>query len=164
MVAPGADRLAALEALRAKYVELCAMREERERLEAAGLMRFEGDALAARSARGRALAARFPGVLRELDHCDARTLRARLRDVEQELAAARAGGPGSLERHWIAVMLDFHRLWCDELAARRSRGRARAQGSAAEWIWAEIARRHGVTVAEARALVFPDAGPPRANA
>jgi hypothetical protein len=53
-----------------KYRALIALRIEREHLEARGIFKLHGHAAKARQRRGRVLARRFPGALRELDGLD----------------------------------------------------------------------------------------------
>ncbi|MEZ4273449.1 MAG: hypothetical protein R3C68_19040 [Myxococcota bacterium] len=101
-----------------KYRCMVPMRQARETLEQAGILRFEGDDLQDRRRASRALAQRFPGALRELDVCDASLLEQRLVDVEAECAEMRATGRAVPSRLWVRMMLDFHALLREGLAIK----------------------------------------------
>ncbi len=107
---------AALQALADKYRALIALRLEREALEARGVFALDGAAGRARKQRGRRLARRFPGALRELDELTVAQLEQRLAEVEAELVGA---GRGQGARRWVLVMLDFHALLVEALAIKR---------------------------------------------
>lgn len=103
----------ALAGLEEKYAGLVALRREREAAEAAGRSAFEPETGGARVAAFRALAARFPGALRQLDAFDAEALEARRAAV----ATARAAGGAGMAR-WIAITLDYHAVVRETLAVK----------------------------------------------
>jgi hypothetical protein len=97
---PGAPTREVLDALAEKYRALLALRTRRD----------SGGAPATR-AELRALAARFPGCLRELDTLGRDELGRRAAAV----AATATGGPGEPWMDWIAA---YHALMADALSAR----------------------------------------------
>ena len=111
--------VAALGELREKYRELLSMRHEREALERRGISSFTGEALRQRNARGRALARRFPGALRELDVLDSASIERRLDGIDEELVWARAHPDARTPRtRWLRVILDFHGMLLQALAIK----------------------------------------------
>lgn len=163
-----------LERLLHKYRTLQALRARRDRVEATGGAGFEPDERAARGRAFRALAAEFPGALRELEVLPTEVLAERADAVAAELAAAVADParvrPGRL---WVAVVLDFHDLLRELLALRLAlaRGEPAAAdaatidrvrhppgGRVVALVWQDLSARHGLTTDELRGLVFR---PPR---
>jgi hypothetical protein len=111
---------AALGALIEKYAELDALCREREAAMAAGLARLTGEAGARRRQRGRALAARFPGALRELEHLDRVAVAARLADLQAERAEAWLRPRRQVARRlWVRLVLEYHEALRDGLRIRR---------------------------------------------
>lgn len=76
-----------------------------------------------------ALAARFPGALREIDELPMETIRARI----GELAAAESGDAVA---PWMIAQTSFHRLARGALAAKRWLGKRRATSSAVDGAFA----------------------------
>jgi len=164
-------REAALAALRDKYATLAALRARRDAAE--GALGFDDDEHEARGAAFGALAARFPGALRELEALSASTLAARAQAVELERAR---GGP--VDTPWIRAVLDFHGTLAATLAAKRrlsagtrppSHGDALTIGLAhdhalridrpprgrlLDLVWDELSARHGVPRAALEIMVF----------
>src|SRR5262249_44671265 len=93
-------------ALLEKYVEMLALRT----LDAEG-------ALADPKPRMRALAARFPGALREIDELPLETIHARIRSLEK--TTKERGEPAE----WMLAMAHFHDAMRDVLAIKRIVGR-----------------------------------------
>lgn len=124
--------------LQAKYVEI-------RRLRSTPL-----DAAEAKLAM-RALAARFPGALRELDALPMAEIDERLRALGRALADPGATLP------WMPAMTLFHRLVREALASPERR----AGPAGRRWMDAvldDLARTLGVTATEARRLVLPPRG------
>jgi hypothetical protein len=162
-----------LAALRAKYEEMLALREahDRARTEPGYVEPDPRRALAA-------LASRFPGALRELDTLPVDALRARLDELDDAARDATMTAP------WMTAQTAFHELARGAVAAKRWLAGRRAitpamqddlrsrGGPAAAWadelaaiarpprgrlldlVFARVAAQLGLTVAEARALVF----------
>ncbi len=158
--------------LLAKYREMSAMRADHD---------------AGRDAdprpRMRALAARFPGALREIDELPAALIDGRIADLEASIA----GAPLPL---WARAAADYHAWMRVALALRRHAGRVRdrvaalawietsylpregepaareliavveqvlhpPEGRLNRWIFAHLAPRHGLSAAELEAAIFP---------
>ncbi len=158
--------------LREKYVEMRAMRIE----DASGR---GGDP----RARMRALAARFPGALREIDELPLATIERRIEDLERVIDGAMA------PPRWARALAEYHGFMRVALAVRRHAGRGRERGRAlawveqyrpgpdepsaealragldhvlrppngrlSRWVLALLAERHGGSAAELEAEVFP---------
>jgi hypothetical protein len=163
---------AALEGLSWKYRTLTVLRETREAAIARGLVRFPTDEAEPRRAVMKALAARHPGALRELDESTAAELRARATALELALA----GGP---VEPWMEAAALFHLALAEALRMRRGAlfvpvfwvvGRVGAglrgdlarppSGRLLDVVWTAVARELGTTPREAERLVYPRA-PPR---
>lgn len=103
--------------LRDKYVEMRAMRHE-------DAERPGGDP----RARMRALAARFPGALREIDELPLAVIDARIEELERiidgEIAPPR----------WARAMVDYHAWMRAALGVRRAAGRRRERARALAWV------------------------------
>jgi hypothetical protein len=111
----------AVRGLRDKYREMKALRVEHARGEPADPR-----------PRLRALAQRFPGALRELDELPMELIEARLRALDEALAA----GPPFSSRPWIALQAGYHALMRAALRVKRlSRGR---RGAALEAVLQEL--------------------------
>lgn len=126
MLSPQAMRRCDLEELQHKYHTLVMMRRQREALESAGILRFEGEALAQRNAQGQRLARRFPGVLRELDALPSAEMWARA-----QVLAAHLKEPDDPVRGcaaWIEVVCTFHLGWRRALALKGWLRRQEAKG------------------------------------
>jgi len=93
-----------------KYVEMARLREEREVLEARGVLRLAGEAARQRRARTRRLAQSFPGALRELERLDAAAIAARI---------DRLRGAGAPLPPWARVIETHHRALRWALATKR---------------------------------------------
>ncbi len=107
--------LAAMRALLEKYVEMRAMRLEDSHHPAHDP-----------SARMRALAARFPGALREIDALPLEVIEARIAELE----AAR----GTSAPRWAQQMAEYHAWMRAALALRRAAGPTRDRALALAWI------------------------------
>jgi hypothetical protein len=106
---------AAIEELRAKYVEMLAMRAEH----ASGAE--DADAVRPRMAE---LAARFPGALREIDDLELEEIRRRVSALDEVLRGGREPDP------WMAAVARFHELVRGALCAKRwLAGRKRVDAS-----------------------------------
>lgn len=127
-----------------KYRALLHLRQAREAAELRGLKAFSEDEARVRRAAMKALAARFPGALRELQS-EGAALRRRLLDVERALA-------GEAQAGWMVPAILFHEGMRADLKARRE-GRKTGGGSAV--VWAEVGRAMGLSSRAAEALVFP---------
>ena len=107
----------------------------------------------------RALAARFPGALREKDQLPLRELERR-RDEVRALCAAVAQDPAAAERllagaaAWLRYVLALQPLLLEILAVKRARPHS---GQATRLAYAAVAERFGVSVAEVKAALY---GPP----
>ncbi len=75
----------------------------------------------------RALAAEFPGALRELDETPLEVLRERARELERCLRGECPPSP------WMTATLRYHALTRGALAAKRWLGRTKASRSAADY-------------------------------
>ena len=110
-----------------KYEQLLTLRREREDLEANGIYALEGEADTRRKARCRALAASFPGALRELDHLDAEAMARRLERARLAMHNDRAGAEVArfevfVSRfHELGRMLGSLRRWQSGFRAERGR-------------------------------------------
>lgn len=131
-----------LERIARKYEVLVALRLERELAEEAGLDAFEQDESVRRRERMRALAAEFPGALRELDALSMAELRARVALAHRALA-------GEPVAPVLVVAIAFHGAMRDSLAARADGGR----GSLA-LVWERVAWETGLAAGEAERLLF----------
>jgi hypothetical protein len=127
-----------LMALREKYRRLVDLRRSRDAAEKAGLKAFPSEVRAVRRAALRALAAEFPGALRELDVLTAARLRERLGEVERALS----GGPVP---EWLRACSLLHALLRERL--RTGRGSLKA-------IWSAVADHMAMTPGEAQRLVY----------
>jgi hypothetical protein len=130
-------------ALAEKYERLLALRRERDR----------GTAPPDRSV-FRALAARFPGCLRELELLP-------LDELEQRASACRRAERGGAPPDWARWMHEFHALLrcAHELRGQRGRKRHRDDASSTRGRAADLAGRHDVDVDDAvleRLLDPPD--------
>jgi len=106
--------------LAGKYRALELLRRRREEAEAEGLLEFPASEAAARAAECKKLAADFPGSLRELDSTPASVLALKATVVERELEEIRKHpGRRSPSRYWIAVVLEYHALMSEALAAKK---------------------------------------------
>jgi hypothetical protein len=105
-VAPpaGWSDAAALDALRIKYVEMLAMRDQHA---------LGGEQIEHVRGRMAELAARFPGALREIDELPIEEIRRRIVTLEEVLSGARAVEP------WMQAMAAFHALARGALCAKR---------------------------------------------
>jgi hypothetical protein len=136
-----------LEALARKYGRLVELRSRRD-----------GGGVPATRAELRALAAEFPGSLRELDTLGDAELRRRA----AACALALQGGPAQPWMHWIDR---FHQLMRQALAARANRGAApddfeRAvlsppDGRMLPLVLAQVAREFGQPADHVAATLFP---------
>ena len=97
-----------------KYRALLALRDAHDR-----------GGRAAEKAHLRALAAEFPGALRELDALPAAVMRARVEALE-------AAGDGAAVEPWMAAMAGYHALMRAALAIRRAGADAGAVRAASE--------------------------------
>jgi hypothetical protein len=143
---------AELEALARKYAALAGLRARRD-----------GGGDGATRAELRALAAEFPGCLRELDTLGAREISRRA----AACAACAAGGAGVTPEPWMAWIVAYHALMARALAVRS----AGAAGAAADdferaalappggrvnvVVLREIAARFGVAAETVAAALFP---------
>ena len=157
-MAPGANTLtaAALRALARKYERLVSWRERRD-----------GGGPAATRDELRALAAEFPGCLRELDTLGAAELGRRA------AACATAADDPVAAEPWMAWIDGYHALVRRALAAREARGRGEASGGDFESavlappggrmsvvVMRALAARFGVPAATVAAALFPLRRPP----
>lgn len=93
----------------------------------------------------RALAARFPGALRELDALP-------LEEIDARLAALReVVGGGAREAEWMTVACAFHEAMRDELDRARARAPGRRRSAL---VWARLAERFGRPEGELARLLF----------
>lgn len=115
------DLIDDLEALANKYRTLAQLRARREEMQSSGQLTFADDENRTRGAAFKAIAARFPGALRELQAMSADVLAERARVVEEELAAARRDptrATPSPAHRWITIVLEFHNLLREALAVK----------------------------------------------
>lgn len=111
---------AALAALERKYVILLRLRQEREALEARGVLRLAGDAAAQRRALAQAVAREFPGALRELEARDSGNLQLCRDQVAHERAFLLAHPRRRVPRQrWIRMSLAYHAALREGLAIRQ---------------------------------------------
>jgi hypothetical protein len=115
------ETLAAAAALLRKYEALAALRARREEAQAAGELAFAGAELLARRAHFTALAAEFPGCLRELDTTPAALLAARAEALRAALAGAPVPG-------WVVPLAAFHQAWREALRLKRWLAEHRPRG------------------------------------
>lgn len=109
-----------LRSLAEKYRALARLRQGREEAEAAGLEEFPPAEAAARAAEYKKIAALFPGCLRELESTPSSVLTLKATVVERELEEIRKHpGRKSPSRYWIAVVLEYHALLREALAAKK---------------------------------------------
>ena len=105
----------AVSRMRNKYEMMLSLRLQRERLEAQGIMRLEGDEARARRRASQALASAFPGALKQLDTMDSGMMEQRLAALDGWLES-----PGSEEvAQWCRLEACYHALLADFLAAKR---------------------------------------------
>lgn len=120
--------------LREKYAELRALRTDTSGADP--------------TARMRALAARFPGALREIDVLPLETIDARLLALDAVLA-------GAPEERWMRVAAAFHVAMRAALDRKRAGASARApSGRLTDLVWAELTERFGEPTSALRVLVF----------
>ena len=151
-------------ALRRKYAVLSELRASRESAISQGLSEFPPEQKAPRREIMRALAAEFPGSLRELDEASAEELHHRVVAIDEALSTPRADG-------WIEAAILFHTGLREALRLRRhslgvpafwaESDRERISrpptGRLLDVVWTEVARRLGVTPRAAERLVYPRA-------
>lgn len=153
----------AVRALLEKYRELLTFCMERDAFEAAGIFALERPDQRLRHIRARALARRFPGVLRELDGATEVGVRARIAALEEQLLSA---GSRDAAPAWMRIVDDFHRSLGRLLEVKRTIAAGlpvteteRAlvasppYGKLQELVWEELAQRYGKSPAELRAIV-----------
>ena len=100
--------------MREKYKRMLSLRLERERLEAQGVLRLEGDEARERRRASQALAKAFPGALKQLDTMDSGLMERRLDELE---AWPSEGGSPSVP-HWCQLEACYHALLFDFLGAK----------------------------------------------
>lgn len=156
---------ARLEALRQKYADLVALREQREDAMRRGLVRFEEAEAEERRRRMAAVAAKFPGALRELDGLALELLRERLRMVEAALQTSETP-------RWLEAASLFHEAMIEAWRVRDGAGalgktwseeereqlRRPAGGRLTTAAWRLVGKRLGLAGEEAERLVFPPPG------
>lgn len=110
----------------------------------------------------RAVAARFPGALREWDQLPQAVLAARRTRVASIVATALPGGAGQLPEDaepWLRYSLELHGTLRSLLVRRRSQtiepGRRLSEAA-----YVEIATRHGVTVTAVKQAIFERSSEP----
>ncbi len=150
---PGPLTASRAEALARKYQRLVDLRGRRD---GAGAPATRGEL--------RALAAEFPGSLRELDTLGDAELRRRA-------AACAAAAAGAVGEPWMAWIDRFHTLMRQALAARARGGEARDEferivlappdGRMLPVIVAQIAREFGQAQGQVAATLFPSRRRPR---
>lgn len=121
--------------LRAKYAEMLALRRAHDAGEA-------GDP----TPRLRALAARFPGALRELDELPMQELERRVAYLEAACVGAVGAEP------WAPLLHRYHELLTIELAGRTG---ATKRGRPSLAALAKLGEERGISEDELRAHVFP---------
>lgn len=99
-------------ALEQKYRVMLMMRLEREALESRGVFKLTGEAGRQRKESSRALAAAFPGALRELDTRSSQALEERLQTLEK------LPFEGSDLPNWARVCWAYHNLLKQALAVK----------------------------------------------
>lgn len=152
-----------LEGLAAKYDALLALCRERDAYEAAGVFSLTDAARRERFARTRAVAERFPGALRELDHATVAGLEVRRAAIGEEVARDRARDRAPL---WMRVVDDFHTSLAELLAVKRrmamgqavsdeerARVHAPPYGRLQELVWSALAQRYAMAPERLRAIV-----------
>lgn len=136
-----------------KYETLIALRHAREERIREGLNAFPDHERPARRRTMRALAARFPGSLRELDSTELDELRTRL-------AQLRSTHQGAELLPWMKACALFHEGARVVLAARKNAAKPAprsASGRLFDEVWNRVARKLGVSSEEAKRLVYPNA-------
>ena len=136
-----------LAALARKYEQLIQLRRSREEASSSGLDRFAPVDALARRAVMRALAAEFPGALRELDHLSIDQLLARLDAVREAMSSGET-------YPWLIAVGRMHAL-----ARRRIDSSVRVVRRM-DAVWQEIGASLDIDAHAAEQLVFPGA-PPR---
>lgn len=108
-------------ALEQKYRLMLMMRLEREALESRGVFKLTGEAGAQRRESSRALAAAFPGALKELDTQSSTALEQRLQTLEK------LPEQGSDLPDWARVCWDYHTLLKQCLAVKAWLGKTKVK-------------------------------------
>ena len=121
----------AVRRMREKYKMMLSLRLERERLEAQGIMRLEGDSADARRSASRALASAYPGALKQLDRMDSGMMESRLELLESWLDMPDAGEVAI----WCQLEAGYHALLADFLAAKKWLAENSNQGLSDAVIW-----------------------------
>jgi hypothetical protein len=128
-------------ALARKYTALARLRTRRD-----------GGGRAATRDELRALAAEFPGALRELDTLGPA-------EISRRAAACAAAAAGGAEEPWMAWIAAYHDLVAEALAERtraRERGRARAPGDRINVVVLRaLSERFGIPAAALARALFP---------
>jgi hypothetical protein len=157
-----------LAALARKYQVLTALREAREAAVAQGLTEFPDDEKLPRREAMKALAAEFPGSLRELDESTA----GELRDRREALARGERSPwmDAAVLFHWaLREALQLRRgslrepsYWQAPFVTRELRAQVLAPptGRVLDVVWTAVAIELGLTPRAAELLVYPKA-PPR---
>lgn len=104
----------------------------------------------------RAIAARFPGALREWDQLPKEVLAARRERVAAIVADVEVSGAGRLLEDvepWLRYSLELHTALLALLRRRRSQATEPGR-RLSEAAYVEIATRHGVTVAAVKQAIF----------
>lgn len=116
-------------------VRSSAMRELRDKYVAMRAMRVEHEAGAGGDPRERmrALAARFPGALREIDELPLATIEARIAELDEVLRTEREAP------RWAIGLAEYHAWMRAALAIRREAGVERDRDRALAWIEAQPA-------------------------
>ncbi len=113
----------------------------------------------------RALAAEFPGALRELDTLPLAEIEERILAITTAVDRHVTGGDPDLAHvpRWMQAIVLFHRLARGELALRRDGRTERDEPRRLmDAVYAQLARALGVAEPEVRSLVFGDSGRRRA--
>ncbi len=139
-----------LVALQEKYRTLITLRETRDRVQAEGAFGFDAREAAERRATMKALAARFPGSLRELEHSTALELQRRLAALEMAQASG-ASEP------WMEATALFHEVLRETLRIRRCSPSPERDpsGRLLTGVWSAVSALLGVTSRQAEMLVYP---------
>lgn len=142
-----------VEELVEKYEVLVSLRRMRDEAVLRGLKSFPPSERPARRRAMRALAARFPGSLRELDDSGIDGLQARL-------AQLRSTQQGERFLPWMKACALFHEQVREVLAARANGSARRPEtGRLLDDVWMAVGENLGLTAGEAERLVFPNASP-----
>jgi hypothetical protein len=129
---------AAAAALARKYAALAGLRARRD-----------GGGRAATRDELRALAAEFPGALRELDTLGPT-------EIARRAAACAAAAAGGAEEPWMAWIAAYHQAMREALGARRRGGaRAGAGGRLNVTVLRALAARFGVPATTIAGVLFP---------